>query len=231
MESTTENAFAIEKSWLSKLAPEFQKPYMRDLRGFLKRQKDAKKNIYPKGEEFFAALNLTPLEKVKVVIIGQDPYHGAGQAHGLSFSVKSGVRLPPSLLNIFKELKSDLDIAIPTSGDLTPWAKQGVLLLNAVLSVEEGKAAAHQGKGWELFTDQVISTLNDNRKNIVYVLWGAYAQKKAAFVDRYKNLVIATAHPSPLSAYRGFLGSKVFSKVNAYLRKNHIEEIDWSLVD
>jgi len=229
MESKSANSVKLEKSWLQKLESEFQKPYMRDLRGFLKIQKEQKRNVYPQGDEFFAALNLTPLDKVKVVVIGQDPYHGPGQAHGLSFSVRNGVRFPPSLLNIFKELKNDLGMPMPKTGDLTPWAQQGVLLLNAVLTVEEGKAAAHQGKGWELFTDQVIATLNENRKNIVYVLWGSYAQKKAAFVDRKNNLVIESAHPSPLSAHRGFLGSKPFSRINAYLREHGIKEIDWSL--
>lgn len=219
----------LEKSWMSKLEPEFKKSYMLDLKSFLKKQKDAKKIIYPKGSEFFTALNLTPLDKVKVVIIGQDPYHGPGQAHGLSFSVRNGVRFPPSLQNIFKELKEDLGIPTPKTGDLTHWAEQGVLLLNAVLTVEEGKAAAHQGKGWELFTDRVISILNENREHIVYILWGSYAQKKAAFVDRQKNLVIESPHPSPLSAHRGFFGSKPFSKVNEYLRQHNIKEIDWSL--
>jgi uracil-DNA glycosylase len=166
---------------------------------------------------------------VKVVIIGQDPYHGEGQAHGLSFSVRKGVRFPPSLMNIFKELKDDVGAPMPTSGDLTPWAKQGVLLLNAVLTVEEGKAAAHQGKGWELFTDQIISLLNEKREHIVYVLWGSYAQKKASFVDRSKNLVIESVHPSPLSAHRGFFGTKPFSRINAYLREHNIPEIDWRL--
>jgi uracil-DNA glycosylase len=226
---SSEKPVKLEKSWLKKLEPEFQKPYMRDLKSFLKKQKDAKKNIFPKGDEFFAALNLTPLDKVKVVIIGQDPYHGAGQAHGLSFSVRNGVRFPPSLLNIFKELKDDVGVPMPKTGDLTHWAEQGVLLLNAVLTVEEGKAAAHQGKGWEVFTDKVIETLNENRKHIVYVLWGSYAQKKAAFVDRKNNLVLESPHPSPLSAHRGFLGSKPFSQINAYLRKHGIKEIDWSL--
>lgn len=219
----------LEESWLKKLQPEFEKDYMKNLRKFLLSQKDAKKIIYPKGEEYFAALNLTPLNKVKVVIIGQDPYHGPGQAHGLSFSVREGVRFPPSLLNIFKELKADLGIEMPKSGDLTHWAEQGVLLLNAVLTVENGKAAAHQGRGWELFTDQVIQTLNQNREHIVYLLWGSYAQKKAAFVDRSKNLVLESPHPSPLSAHRGFFGSKPFSKINAYLRQHGIKEIDWSL--
>lgn len=219
----------LEGSWLKKLQPEFEKDYMRSLRKFLMSQKESHKTIYPKGDEYFAALNLTPLDKVKVVIIGQDPYHGPGQAHGLSFSVRKGVRFPPSLQNIFKELQSDLGLPMPTSGDLTPWAKQGVLLLNAVLTVEDGKAAAHQGKGWEQFTDQVIATLNQNREHIVYLLWGSYAQKKAAFVDRTKNLVIESPHPSPLSSYRGFFGSKPFSKINKYLVEKGIQEIDWSL--
>lgn len=219
----------LEGSWLKKLQPEFEKAYMKSLRKFLMSQVESHKTIYPKGDEYFAALNLTPLDKVKVVIIGQDPYHGPGQAHGLSFSVRNGVRFPPSLQNIFKELQSDLGVPMPKSGDLTPWARQGVLLLNAVLTVEEGKAAAHQGKGWEQFTDQVIATLNQNREHIVYLLWGSYAQKKAAFVDRTKNLVIESPHPSPLSSYRGFFGSKPFSKINKYLKENGIQEIDWSL--
>jgi uracil-DNA glycosylase len=224
-----ETAPQLEKSWLKKLEPEFQKTYMKDLKIFLKQQKAAEKVVYPQGTEFFAALNLTPLDKVKVVILGQDPYHGPGQAHGLSFSVRDGVRFPPSLQNIFKELKEDLGIPTPKTGDLTPWAQQGVLLLNSVLTVEDGKAAAHQGKGWEMFTDKVIATLNENREHLVYVLWGSYAQKKAAFVDRNKNLVIESAHPSPLSAYRGFLGSKPFSKINAYLRQHGLKDIDWTL--
>ncbi|MGZ3742384.1 MAG: uracil-DNA glycosylase, partial [Pseudobdellovibrionaceae bacterium] len=161
----------LEKTWLSKLQPEFEKDYMNNLRDFLSSQKKSKKTIYPKGEEYFAALNLTPLDKVKVVIIGQDPYHGPGQAHGLSFSVRKGVRFPPSLMNIFKELHDDVGVPMPKSGDLTHWAEQGVLLLNAVLTVEGGKAAAHQGKGWEQFTDQVINALNKNREHIVYLLW------------------------------------------------------------
>lgn len=219
----------LDDSWLKNLKPEFEKDYMRNLRTFLVSQKEAQKTIYPKGSECFAALNLTPLDKVKVVILGQDPYHGPGQAHGLSFSVRKGVRFPPSLLNIFKELHADLGIPMPKSGDLTHWAEQGVLLLNAVLTVEEGKAAAHQGKGWEQFTDQIISTLNKNKEHVVYLLWGSYAQKKAAFVDRTKNLVLESPHPSPLSAHRGFFGSKPFSKINNYLREHGIKEIDWSL--
>lgn len=226
-ESTTNPK--LESSWLKSLQPEFEKDYMQNLRKFLVSQKENKKTIYPKGDEYFAALNLTPLDKVKVVILGQDPYHGPGQAHGLSFSVRQGVRFPPSLLNIFKELKDDLGIPLPKTGDLTPWAKQGVLLLNAVLTVEAGKANAHQGKGWEHFTDEVIATLNKNREHIVYILWGSYAQKKAAFVDHRKNLVIESPHPSPLSAHRGFFGSKPFSRANKYLREHGIKEIDWSL--
>jgi uracil-DNA glycosylase len=217
----------LEKSWLKKLEPEFEKDYMKNLRKFLKSEADSKKVIYPEGQDYFAALNLTPLDKVKVVIIGQDPYHGPGQAHGLSFSVKEGVRFPPSLLNIFKELKDDLGKPMPKNGDLTHWAEQGVLLLNAVLTVEAGKANAHQGKGWEQFTDQVIATLNKNREHIVYVLWGSYAQKKGAFIDRTKNLVLESPHPSPLSAHRGFFGSKPFSKINKYLKQNGLKEIDW----
>jgi len=226
---TTTTTPKLEKSWLSHLQPEFEKDYMKSLRKFLLTQKDAHKVIFPRGEEYFAALNLTPLDKVKVVIIGQDPYHGPGQAHGLSFSVRKGVRFPPSLQNIFKELQDDVGVPMPKSGDLTHWAEQGVLLLNAVLTVEQGRAAAHQGKGWEQFTDQVITTLNKNREHIVYLLWGSYAQKKAAFVDRTKNLVLESPHPSPLSAYRGFFGSKPFSKINKYLRAQGIKEIDWSL--
>jgi uracil-DNA glycosylase len=219
----------MDESWLRKLQPEFEKPYMQDLKKFLVKRKEAKKHIFPKGEEYFAALNLTPLNKVKVVILGQDPYHGAGQAHGLSFSVRKGIRFPPSLLNIFKELHDDIGLPMPKSGDLTHWAEQGVLLLNAVLTVEEGQATAHQGKGWEQFTDKIISVLNENREHIVYVLWGSYAQKKGAFIDRKKNLVIESPHPSPLSAHRGFFGTKPFSKINAYLRAHGIKEIDWSL--
>ncbi len=227
--SETTTTPKLEKSWLQYLQPEFEKDYMKGLRKFLLTRKQANKVIFPKGEEYFAALNLTPLDKVKVVIIGQDPYHGPGQAHGLSFSVRKGVRFPPSLQNIFKELHDDVGVAMPKSGDLTHWAEQGVLLLNAVLTVEQGQAAAHQGKGWEQFTDQVIAALSKNREHVVYLLWGSYAQKKAAFVNRSKNLVLESPHPSPLSAYRGFFGSKPFSKINKYLRDHDIQEIDWFL--
>ena len=183
----------------------------------------------PKGSEYFAALNLTPLDSVKVVILGQDPYHGEGQAHGLSFSVKPGVKTPPSLVNIYKELQADLGIPPARHGFLEHWAKQGVLLLNAVLTVEMAQAASHQGKGWERFTDAVIRAVNDLPHPVVFILWGAYAQKKAAFVNAEKHLVIKSAHPSPLSAHNGFLGSKPFSKTNDFLQSKGQKLIDWQL--
>lgn len=204
---------------------------MRKLKNFLTAEYQAGKTIYPRGEEYFAALNLTPFDKVKVVIVGQDPYHGPGQAHGLCFSVHDGVRLPPSLQNIFKELHADLGVKIPQSGSLKKWAEQGVLLLNAVLTVEDGKAASHQGRGWEEFTDKIIHVLNEEKESLVFILWGSYAQKKAAFVDRKKHLVLESVHPSPLSAHRGFFGTKPFSKTNAYLRSKGLGEIDWTLGD
>jgi len=200
---------------------------MLNLKKFLTSEYGSNKTIYPRGDEYFAAMNFTPFDKVKVVIVGQDPYHGPGQAHGLCFSVREGVRFPPSLQNIFKELRNDLGIEIPKTGSLESWAKQGVLLLNAVLTVEDGKAASHQGKGWEQFTDKVIATLNEERENLVFILWGAYAQKKAAFVDRKKHLVIEGVHPSPLSAHRGFFGAKPFSRVNEYLTSKGIEQVKW----
>jgi uracil-DNA glycosylase len=219
----------LEESWLSRLGAEFDAPSMQALKQFLSQEREAGKTIYPKGSEWFAALDQTPFDKVRVVILGQDPYHGEGQAHGLCFSVRDGVRPPPSLLNIYKELKSDLGINPPHTGNLTPWSKQGVLLLNAVLTVEASKAASHQGKGWEQFTDHIIRRLNDEKHNLVFILWGSYAQKKAAFVDRAKHLVIASAHPSPLSAHNGFLGSKPFSRCNDYLVTHGQKPIDWSL--
>jgi uracil-DNA glycosylase len=222
-------AIKIDRSWKIKIESEFQKDYMKQLKSFLKDQYDSQKKIYPKGDQYFAALNMTPFEKVKVVIIGQDPYHGPGQAHGLSFSVLDGVRFPPSLQNIFKELEADVGVKKPSSGNLRNWAEQGVLLLNAVLTVEEGKANAHQGKGWEKFTDRLIHHLNDEKEHLVFILWGSYAQKKGAFIDRKKHLVIEGVHPSPLSSHRGFFGSKPFSKTNAYLNAHGIKPIDWSL--
>ena len=222
-------AINLEDSWKQRIESEFQKDYMKNLKSFLKSEIDSKKTIYPKGEQYFEALNLTPFEKVKVVIIGQDPYHGPGQAHGLSFSVQDGVRFPPSLQNIFKELQSDLSVEKPKSGNLQKWSEQGVLLLNAVLTVEDGNAGAHQGKGWELFTDSIIHALNKEKENLVFILWGAYAQKKGAFIDRQKHLVLESVHPSPLSSHRGFFGSKPFSKTNAYLKAQGLDPIDWSL--
>lgn len=217
----------LESSWKEKLAGEFEKDYMLKLKKFLVSEHEAQKTIFPRGEEYFAALNHTPFDKVKVVIVGQDPYHGPGQAHGLCFSVREGVPLPPSLLNIYKELEADLGIPRSKNGSLISWADQGVLLLNSVLTVENGKAASHQGRGWEQFTDRIIALINEQRENVVFVLWGSYAQKKASFVDRKKHFVLESAHPSPLSAHRGFMGSKPFSKVNKYLHSKGIAEINW----
>jgi len=219
----------IFNSWKPKLESEFNKEYMSQLRAFLTKEYSNGKEIYPAKAQYFNSLNLTPFEKVKVIIVGQDPYHGPGQAHGLSFSVQKGVRFPPSLQNIFKELKTDLGISIPSSGDLTPWAQQGVLLLNSVLTVESGKAAAHQGKGWEIFTDKMIELLNQDRQHLAFILWGKYAQKKAAFVDRKRHFVLESHHPSPLSAHQGFFGTRPFSKVNTYLRSVGEVPINWDL--
>ena len=208
---------------------------MASLREFLLAEKAAGKRIFPKGSEYFGALNLTPLEQVRVVILGQDPYHGEGQAHGLCFSVQRGVRPPPSLKNIYKEMKSDLGIDPPSHGNLTHWAEQGVLLLNSVLTVEMGKAASHQKRGWEKFTDEVIALVARQERPIVFILWGAYAQKKAAFVQDIgqggQHLVIRSAHPSPLSAHNGFLGSRPFSRTNDFLAQHGQAPIDWKLPD
>lgn len=219
----------LENSWKSRLLPEFSKSYMQQLRTFIKGEVQAKKRIYPRGSEYFAALNVTPFEHVKVVILGQDPYHGPDQAHGLCFSVRKGVAIPPSLQNIFKELKSDLGLPPSRHGDLTAWAEQGVLLLNATLSVEAGRAGSHQNKGWEQFTDAIIDVLNRERQGIAFVLWGSYAQKKGAFIDRKRHLVLQGPHPSPLSAHRGFFGCKHFSQINEYLKSQGQTPIDWSL--
>jgi uracil-DNA glycosylase len=219
----------LRDCWKTLLLEEFQKPYMLELKKFLKKEKAAKKIIYPPGPLIFNALNTTGFEDVKVVILGQDPYHGPNQAHGLSFSVKKGIPKPPSLVNIFKEIHSDLKLPIPNYGDLTSWAEQGVLLLNATLTVQQAHANSHQGKGWDIFTDKVISVLNDNRENIVFLLWGSFAQKKGQFIDRKKHLVLEAPHPSPLSSHRGFFGCKHFSKTNKYLESKKIKPIDWSL--
>ena len=219
----------LHDSWKAPLQVEFDALYMAALKDFLVAEREKGKRIFPKGSEWFHALDVTPLEKVRVVILGQDPYHGEGQAHGLCFSVKPGVRPPPSLINIYKELQSDLGIAPPSHGNLEAWAKQGVLLLYAVLTVEAGLAASHQGKGWERFTDAVIRLVNDQPRPVVFILWGAYAQKKAAFVDRTRHLVLTSAHPSPLSAHNGFFGSRPFSKANAFLVAHGEEPINWDL--
>lgn len=224
---TNPDRIKLEPGWKAALAAEFAAPYVADLRAFLLAERQAGKRIFPPAALWFNALDLTPLDRTRVVILGQDPYHGAGQAHGLCFSVLPGTRPPPSLANITKELSSDLGRIIPPLGDLTPWASQGVLLLNSVLTVEEGRAAAHQGKGWERFTDAIIRTLAEGERPIAFILWGAYAQKKAAFVDPAKHLVVKSTHPSPLSAHNGFFGSKPFSQVNDWLRARGEPEIIW----
>lgn len=222
---------ALDKapSWQPWLQPEFDQPYMQALKGFLQAEKAAHKVIYPHSSNWFHALEATPLEQVKVVIIGQDPYHQPGQAHGLCFSVKPGVRVPPSLVNIYKELQADLGIEPARHGYLEHWARQGVLLLNAVLTVEQGNANAHQGKGWEQFTDRVISLVNEQCEHVVFMLWGSYAQKKGANIDRNRHLVLKAPHPSPLSAHRGFLGCRHFSQANHWLTEKGLQPIEWQL--
>lgn len=219
----------LDPEWLELLKAEFDEPYMKQLRAFLASEKVVGKVIYPPGALWFNALNHTPFSKVKVVILGQDPYHGPHQAHGLCFSVQEGIQPPPSLINIFTEIKRDLGLEQPSRGDLTAWADQGVLLMNAVLTVEHGKAGSHQGKGWETFTDRVVALLNEQREHLVFLLWGSYAQKKGALIDRKKHLVLTSPHPSPLSAYRGFIGNAHFSKTNDYLKANGLGVINWQL--
>jgi len=220
----------LEESWKISLAPFLLSPQMDNLRDFLFQEKQAQKIIYPPSKQIFSALNTTPLADVKVVILGQDPYHGPNQANGLSFSVQKGIVLPPSLRNIFHELHTDLGIPAPRHGDLTKWAKQGVLLLNSVLTVEAGQPTSHQKQGWEAFTDEVIDVLNEQREHVVFILWGAYAQRKGQRINRDRHLVLTAAHPSPLAANRGgFFGCKVFSKTNQYLKQHGIEPIDWQL--
>jgi uracil-DNA glycosylase len=227
----TTSSVTLEPSWKAKLGSEFEKPYMATLRGFLRQEKAARKIIFPKGNDIFKAFEYTPIDHVKVVILGQDPYHGPSQAHGLCFSVLPGVRTPPSLINIYKELQSDLGIPPASHGCLVSWAKQGVLLLNSVLTVEQGLAASHQGKGWEIFTDKVIEVLNAESRPIVFVLWGAYAQRKGQVINRDKHLVLESVHPSPLSANRGFFGSRPFSQINAFLKSKGQSPIDWAPTD
>ena len=219
----------LHPSWLERLGGEFSQDYMAELKRFLLAQREAGKAIFPKGSEWFRALDLTPLEKVRVVILGQDPYHGPGQAHGLCFSVQPGVRPPPSLVNIYKELESDLGITPRRHGFLEHWAKQGVLLLNSVLTVEMGRAASHRERGWEKFTDRIVREVNAKSDPVVFMLWGSYAQKKAAFVDTTKHLVLKAAHPSPLSAHSGFLGCRHFSKANDFLESRGLAPIEWAL--
>ena len=221
----------LHESWLSRLDDQFQQPYMKNLREFLVVRKQHRAVIYPAGSQIFNALNTTHFDQVRIVILGQDPYHGPGQAHGLCFSVLPGVRIPPSLANIYREIEADLGIAPPHHGCLQSWAEQGVLLLNAVLTVERGQAGSHQGKGWETFTDAIVQLLNDERERLVFMLWGSYAMKKGAVIDRRKHLVLKAPHPSPLSAHRGFLGCRHFSSANEYLRQHQQPPIDWSVPD
>ncbi|NOQ93507.1 MAG: uracil-DNA glycosylase [Methylophaga sp.] len=216
-------------SWQPSLNSEFEQPYMKELKQFLRAEKDQGKVIYPHSSNWFHALETTPLDKVKVVILGQDPYHQPNQAHGLCFSVLPGIKTPPSLVNMYKELQTDLDIIPATHGYLESWAQQGVLLLNAVLTVEDSNANAHQGKGWEQFTDKVISVVNEQCDDVVFMLWGSYAQKKGAMIDASRHCVLKAPHPSPLSAYRGFFGCQHFSKANAYLSEHGKLAIDWQL--
>lgn len=217
----------IEQSWKDVLSGEFEKEYFKKLTDFVRGEYLSGKTIYPEPKNIFNAFNLCPLSNVKVVIIGQDPYHEPGQAHGLCFSVESGVDFPPSLQNIYKEIESDIGHKSITNGDLSSWAKQGVLLLNSTLTVQAHVAASHSGKGWELFTDAVIRVVNENQKNVVYMLWGSFAQKKADFVDSQNNLILKSAHPSPLSAYRGFFGNHHFSRANEYLVQKGKVPIEW----
>lgn len=219
----------ISESWSSHLASEFEQPYISELVNFLDEQEASGKVIYPARKNWFTAFAATAFDDVKVVILGQDPYHGAGQAHGLSFSVQPGQKIPPSLRNIYKELASDIDIEVPEHGCLTDWAKQGVLLLNTTMTVEEKKPASHQGQGWERFTDAVIRQLNDKREHLVFMLWGNFAQSKAELIDADRHLILKAAHPSPFSAHRGFLGCQHFSRANAYLTEHGMSPIDWSL--
>jgi uracil-DNA glycosylase len=221
----------LEASWLSVLKGEFDKTYMVELRKFLLQQKQNGVQIFPKNKDIFNAFELTPFDKVKVVLLGQDPYHGKDQAHGLSFSVQKGIAIPPSLKNIYKELETDIcGFKTPANGNLNYWAQQGVLLLNATLTVAENSPSSHQKAGWENFTNQVIQTLSDQKENLVFILWGKFAQAKSALIDEQKHLVIKSPHPSPFSAHSGFFGSKPFSKTNDYLMEKGLEEIDWQLV-
>ncbi|MGY8820082.1 MAG: uracil-DNA glycosylase [Pseudomonadales bacterium] len=219
----------LENSWKAALQDEFEQPYMKQLGEFLRREKAAGKVIYPPGPMIFQALNSTPLERVRVVILGQDPYHGAGQAHGLCFSVQPGVAPPPSLQNIFKELKRDLNLDIPSHGHLQHWADQGVLMLNTSLTVEQGVAGSHAKMGWQRLTDRIIEVISEKRSDVVFLLWGAHAQSKAKLIDPTRHLLLKSVHPSPLSAHRGFIGNGHFSRANQFLKQRGLEPIDWKL--
>lgn len=223
------NRIKLKDCWKQALQEEFGQTYMKELKSFLVSEYQQGKTIYPAKDKYFEALNLTGFNDVKVVILGQDPYHNPNQAHGLSFSVRPGVAPPPSLMNIYKELEADISFTPPKHGYLKHWAKEGVLLLNSILTVEANKAGSHQKKGWESFTDAIIKKLDLERSNLVFILWGSYAQKKGAFIDKNKHLVLSAVHPSPLSAYRGFFGCKHFSKANEYLSAHNLPTIDWSL--
>lgn len=227
--TNNDDRIKLEDSWKNALRGEFEQPYMAQLREFLRTEKAAGKEIYPPGPLIFNALNLTPLDQVKVVILGQDPYHGPQQAHGLCFSVQAGVATPPSLQNIYKELHRDLNIPLPRHGNLQSWAEQGVLLLNTTLTVERGMAAAHAGKGWQHFTDRIIEVVSAQRPHLVFLLWGAHAQSKQKLIDATKHLVLTSPHPSPLSAHRGFIGNGHFSRTNKFLQQHDLTPIDWCL--
>lgn len=229
METNSIHTIQLESAWKRRLSQEFDQPYFGEIRAFLKREKLEGKVVFPPGQLIFNAFNLTPFDKVKVVILGQDPYHGAGQAHGLCFSVQHGVKPPPSLVNIYKEMKSDLGIAPPPHGCLEAWAKQGVFLLNAMLTVEKDKPASHQKIGWQNFTDAAIKQLSDHRDHLVFILWGAFAQQKIGLINSNKHLIIKSPHPSPFSADKGFYGSKPFSTTNNWLENHGIEKINWEL--
>lgn len=228
---TQSNSVKLDPAWMEIIGGEFDQPYMKALKDFLQQEKTAGHVVYPRGGDIFNALNITSFDKVEVVILGQDPYHGPDQAHGLAFSVRAGIKLPPSLVNIYKEIQSEFGVTMPRKGDLTGWARQGVLLLNATLTVQAERAGSHQGRGWEQFTDAIIRALNERGDHIVFMLWGSYAQKKGAFIDRRKHLVLEAPHPSPLSAHRGFLGCGHFKKANDYLTQHGRNPIDWTAVE
>lgn len=228
-DTSSAHTIQLEDSWRERLLPEFSQPYFQQIRAFLKAEKGAGKIIYPPGQEIFQAYAWTPFDAVRVVIIGQDPYHGPGQAHGLCFSVRKGVKPPPSLVNIFKEIRQDLGYPIPDHGCLESWAKQGVFLLNAMLTVEKDKPASHRHIGWQQFTDATIQAINTGKDHVVFLLWGAFAQQKEALIDQSKHLVLKAAHPSPFSADKGFFGCRHFSQANAWLQQKHIEPVNWQL--